>query len=258
MRPNVRHGLGLTMRLGYLSCKDVGVLCTVDSQCASIVEDSLNWPEKMHIVLRTRHALQSCAAKYNRLRFVTRLYLDLKFAVEDSDLQCMVSTLGSRVSHIQLRTSRTRNSATWWQLARLSSLRSIVARCCLALGPIPHVTTVWWPKLHSITLGGPGQDVTDDCIKAVVRAAPNLRTLTLHFCDKVTDVGIAHLIAAKSLVTLSCKCMPHITTAGFAHMGSLTGLTTLRLTGCDGLTPHGLAHLALIRRLVVTDCTSRF
>ena len=72
---------------------------------------------------------------------------------------------------------------------------------------------------------------------------PHLDTLTLGYCDNISDAGMSHVARLRSLRYLSLMACPRITDAGLTPLLSMESLTGLDLRGCAGITDDGLEQL---------------
>jgi F-box and leucine-rich repeat protein 14 len=96
--------------------------------------------------------------------------------------------------------------------------------------------------------------LTDDDLLRIIQAyqakGQKITSLRLRFCQRITDVGLAHLSALTSLTHLDLSYCDQITDAGLAHLTPLRSLTGLGLTFCDRITDAGLAHLTPLSSLM--------
>jgi hypothetical protein len=74
---------------------------------------------------------------------------------------------------------------------------------------------------------------------------PYLRTLSLGYCDNITDAGLTHVAQMHSVTWLSIEVCPRITDAGLKSVVTMTNLTGLDLRGCLGITDTGVDYLAV-------------
>lgn len=87
--------------------------------------------------------------------------------------------------------------------------------------------------------------ITDDGLASLsTLKLPKLTTVSLGYCDKITDAGLAHLAEMNTVTTVILTADPHITDAGLAHLTTMQSLTYLDLMGCPGLTDRGIERLA--------------
>lgn len=84
--------------------------------------------------------------------------------------------------------------------------------------------------------------VTDDILQKFVALMPNLVGLDLSSCNKLTDVGIAHLKFLTNLRSLDLLGLAKLTDAGFEPLQSLKNLTSLNL-GFTRMSDVGLEHI---------------
>ncbi|MEI8376184.1 MAG: SUMF1/EgtB/PvdO family nonheme iron enzyme [Planctomycetota bacterium] len=113
------------------------------------------------------------------------------------------------------------------------------------------------PRVRELRLYGKG---ATDSLMALVKDLPGLITLMARD-GEVTDVGLANLEGAASILMLSLQGNKNITGAGLAHLRRLTDLRNLNLshTGVDDM---GLESLKQMKQLLslnlsetqVTDC----
>jgi hypothetical protein len=87
---------------------------------------------------------------------------------------------------------------------------------------------------------------TDDELAA--RLAPLkdlscLKSLTLGWCERLTDAGLAHLKGLVSLASLSLFKCNQVTDAGLAHLKGLSSLQSLMVHECERVTDSGIATL---------------
>jgi hypothetical protein len=93
------------------------------------------------------------------------------------------------------------------------------------------------------------QKVTDQTLAQIVEIFPNMRSLNLWGCYKITDAGLEHLKDLTNLTELNLEQCLDITGAGLEHLKGLTKLTFLNLSHCYKITDAGLAHLKGLTRL---------
>ncbi len=100
-------------------------------------------------------------------------------------------------------------------------------------------------------------NITDEYLEKLCSKAPNLETLHLIDCKKLTDKGLKYLSSLKKLKNLSVKHAKHkqLTNTGLKHLGSLP-LQTLDLSDCKWLDEEGLKHLTSLplHTLDLSDC----
>jgi hypothetical protein len=127
------------------------------------------------------------------------------------------------------------------------STRSLWARR-LPASAIPALS-----RLHELddldfTAGCAVEDalITDDGMaKLSTLKLPKFTTVSLGYCDKITDAGLAHLAKMNTVTTVILRADPHITDAGLAHLATMQSLTYVDLMGCPELTNRGIEQLAV-------------
>jgi F-box/leucine-rich repeat protein 14 len=82
---------------------------------------------------------------------------------------------------------------------------------------------------------------TDDGLRHMA-ALPQLCSLHVARCVKITGAGLQHLSKLQSIDLARCEA---IDDASIAKLGQLSNLRELRLMGCEKVTDAGVAHLAL-------------
>jgi hypothetical protein len=107
------------------------------------------------------------------------------------------------------------------------------------LGAIAHLADL--PQMTSLSLNGCCR-ITDAGLAPVGRVR-GLRTLSLSGCKYITGVGLAHLSGLNGLELLSLHGCSLLTDAGLGNLRFLRGLRSLKLGGCPSITDAGLAHL---------------
>jgi Leucine Rich repeat len=73
---------------------------------------------------------------------------------------------------------------------------------------------------------------------------PELKTLSLGYCDNITDTGLNYVARMRSVTWLSLEVCPRITDAGLKSLVTMTNLTGLDVRGCGGITDMGLDYLS--------------
>lgn len=73
---------------------------------------------------------------------------------------------------------------------------------------------------------------------------PHLETLTLGWCDNITDAGLAHIGTMPTIKYLGLTACPKITDAGLLDLAKSMSLTGLDLRGCPQITDDGIQQLA--------------
>jgi hypothetical protein len=76
-----------------------------------------------------------------------------------------------------------------------------------------------------------------------------LDTLSLGYCDQITDAGLTNLVTMKTVRWLSLMVCPNITDNGLSNLTTMTTLHALDLRGCPRITDEGLEHLARMNNL---------
>jgi hypothetical protein len=85
--------------------------------------------------------------------------------------------------------------------------------------------------------------ISDDGLARLASLQLNLESLSLGFCDKITDAGLERVARINSLTALSVLGCSGITDAGLEPVVSMTNLTQLDLRGCGRVTDRGLDRL---------------
>lgn len=84
-----------------------------------------------------------------------------------------------------------------------------------------------------------------------------LDTLSLGFCDKITDKGLVHLKKLRSIRWLSLAACPGITNEGLVVVSQMDNLRGLDLRGCQNINDAGLNNLKSmgnLRNLLLGGC----
>lgn len=113
----------------------------------------------------------------------------------------------------------------------------------IALRTLPMLA----PRLRFLDIGRlPAVD--DMTIAHLASSLPNLRTLVISYCHRVTDNGIAVLGMRSSLISLTMRGLPLVTDAGLRALCRGTGhcLQVLDVLECTGLTIGG--YFAAVRK----------
>ena len=88
--------------------------------------------------------------------------------------------------------------------------------------------------------------ITDEGLERLAKLdLPHLETLTLGWCDKITDAGLAQVGQMQTLTWLGLPACPQITDAGLAKLATARDLTGLDLRGCPCITDDGIQQLAV-------------
>lgn len=96
------------------------------------------------------------------------------------------------------------------------------------------------PRLRFLDIGSL-PTIDDVTIAYLATSLPNLRTLIISYCRRVTDTGIAALGMRASLTSLTMRGLPLVTDAGLRALCRGTGhcLQVLDVLECTGLTITG-------------------
>ena len=87
--------------------------------------------------------------------------------------------------------------------------------------------------------------ITDEGLAELAKLdLPHLETLTLGWCDEITDAGLAHIVRMQTLTWLGLTTCPKITDAGLRELVNAKNLTGLDLRGCPNITDDGIQQLA--------------
>lgn len=86
----------------------------------------------------------------------------------------------------------------------------------------------------AVSFGPLNKAMTNDGLKEL-KAFPNLKSLTIFFCEQITDEGMVHVKELKSLDSLGLG-NTSVTDDGLAELKDLKGLKVLRLAGCIRMT----------------------
>ena len=92
------------------------------------------------------------------------------------------------------------------------------------------------------------RDTTNDDLTHI-SGLPNLTSLDLSECQKITDAGLKHLSSMKNLTSLDLRDCDQITDDGLGHLKDLPNLTSLDLSGCWKITDDGLGHISSMPNL---------
>lgn len=113
-------------------------------------------------------------------------------------------------------------------------------------------------NLSSLNLWQCREKLTDAQLKIILQAFPDLETLSLFGCRKLTDAIGSDLAQLKKLKSLSLSCTK-ITDAIGPYLATLLTLDALNFSGCkrlkDAIGPH-IAKLTNLRSLVLKQCHS--
>jgi len=92
--------------------------------------------------------------------------------------------------------------------------------------------------------------ISDAGLEALSRIPfTRLDTLSLGYCDRITDAGLAHLTRMKTVRWLSLMVCPNITDTGLSNLTAMVTLKALDLRGCSNISDAGLAQLARMTNL---------
>lgn len=73
---------------------------------------------------------------------------------------------------------------------------------------------------------------------------PKLNSLSLGYCENITDAGLAHVGQMHTVGWLGLLGSPKVTDEGLPSLLGMKGLRSLDLRGCPGITDKGLEILA--------------
>jgi hypothetical protein len=91
---------------------------------------------------------------------------------------------------------------------------------------------------------GPAK-ITDEGLAELAKLdLPRLETLTLGWCDNITDAGLAHIGRMQTITWLGLTDCANITDAGLRELVKTKNLTGLDLRGCHNITDNGIQQLA--------------
>jgi len=127
-----------------------------------------------------------------------------------------------------------------------ASQRSIRARG-LADGDIPSLGRL--RELRTLDFSGgdavkPAK-ITDEGLAELANLdLPDLETLTLGWCDEITDAGLAHIGRMQTITWLGLTSCPKLTDSGLRELLNAKNLTGLDLRGCPNITDDGIQQLA--------------
>jgi len=126
------------------------------------------------------------------------------------------------------------------------SQRSIRARG-LADGDIPSLGRL--RELRTLDFSGGNAiepaKITDEGLAELANLdLPDLETLTLGWCDDITDAGLAHIGRMQTITWLGLTSCPKVTDAGLRELLNAKNLTGLDLRACPNITDNGIQQLA--------------
>jgi tRNA U38,U39,U40 pseudouridine synthase TruA len=104
------------------------------------------------------------------------------------------------------------------------------------------VLLAYCPQLQSLNLSGCSK-ITDAGVTALSQCA-QLQSLNLTNCDKITDAGVTALSHFTQLQSLNLSFCSKITDAGVAALSQCTQLQSLNLTYCNEITDAGVTALS--------------
>jgi len=92
--------------------------------------------------------------------------------------------------------------------------------------------------------------ISDAGLKALSEVPfTRLDTLSLGYCDRITDAGLTNLVKMKTVRWLSLMVCPNLTDTGLGNLSAMITLKALDLRGCPKITDQGLMHLARMTNL---------
>lgn len=103
------------------------------------------------------------------------------------------------------------------------------------------LATLDLPKLETLTLGW-CQNITDDGLRHVAK----LKTITwlgLPACSNITDAGLPSLAESKNLKSLDLRGNPNITDEGIQQLAAKKDWKEISLGGCQHVTAKGVTRL---------------
>lgn len=101
--------------------------------------------------------------------------------------------------------------------------------------------------------------ITDLGLKILETNFPNLKSLNLNFCGKITDEGMRYVAAMTRLRYIGLAACPQITDAGLSNLALSRSIDDIDLRGCSGITDEGLSYLEKmpkLKRVRLGGCTS--
>jgi hypothetical protein len=133
-------------------------------------------------------------------------------------------------------------------LSRLRELRDVGFSSGNAVGPakitdegLAELAKLDLPDLESISLGW-CDEITDGGLAHIV-GMRTIKTLHLESCPKITDAGLRELIKAKNLTSLDIRGCPNVTDEGIQQLGAKKNWELILLGGCPKITPQGVTKL---------------
>jgi hypothetical protein len=91
---------------------------------------------------------------------------------------------------------------------------------------------------------GPAKITDEGLAKLAKLELPHLETLTLGWCDEITDAGLKDISRIQTITFLGLPSCPRITDAGLSELVHAKGLKELDLRGCPNITDEGIQRLA--------------
>lgn len=100
--------------------------------------------------------------------------------------------------------------------------------------------------------------ISDAGLKALSEITfTRLDTLSLGYCDRITDAGLCHLTKLKTVKWLSLSACSEITDNGLSNLTSMITLDALDIRGCPKITDNGLVFLGQmdnLREILLGGC----
>ena len=101
------------------------------------------------------------------------------------------------------------------------------------------------PQLTNLNLTGPKEDITDLGLFFLMKNCPNLTSLNVSFCKKITDKGLERLSLSK-LTSLDLQQCEEVTDVGLGFLArNHPNLRLLNIYDCKKITAKGRAQLFL-------------
>ena len=98
--------------------------------------------------------------------------------------------------------------------------------------------------------------ITDAQLGLIFAHFPNIQEVTLSYCNRITDAGLALSGPLPNLRSLKLATCPHMTDAGLEHLGPTPMLEELSLMN-SSISSNGLAHLGQtpnLRHITFFEC----
>lgn len=87
--------------------------------------------------------------------------------------------------------------------------------------------------------------ITDKGLERLAKLdLPHLATLSLQWCNNITDDGVTHVCRTQTIKTLLLTACPKITDDAMSALATAKNLTYLDLRACPGITDRGLETLS--------------